>query len=74
MIMADEASKSAAPSPAPPPAAPKAKIKLLFHKAHTHTSAAGVERQYKPGDKDMFTQEEADLIRAQRTAETIVNF
>jgi len=48
------------------PAEPAKKITLQFRKAHEHNG-----KVYQPGDKDVFTQEDADLIRAQGTATTV---
>jgi hypothetical protein len=69
--MAEEV-KGAAPAETP-------KITLLFLQPHEHRTGTfdkeGKElvKTYRPGDRDKFTQTDADTIRALRVAQTVAN-
>ena len=63
--MADDEKSATQVSQAPDKSDAK-KIKLKFTKPHNHNG-----KQYGVGNEDVFTQSDADLIRAQGTAVTV---
>jgi hypothetical protein len=66
--MADDEKIAVQTSQAPqaPDKSDAKKIKLKFAKPHNHNG-----KQYGVGSEDVFTQADADLIRAQGTASTV---
>jgi hypothetical protein len=56
----------------------KPKITLRFNLAHEHRTGVfkdgeEVVKRYIPGDRDIFTQSDADLLRSLKVAQVILN-
>ncbi|MBQ3300805.1 MAG: hypothetical protein IJH04_01395 [Eggerthellaceae bacterium] len=48
------------------------KIRLRFTQPHRHVGTDGKSKTYQRGDEDAFGQADADFIRAQGSAQTVI--